>query len=255
MQPLGDLTGGSFSSTAYDVSADGSIVVGGSYSASGYEAFRWTGDAGMQGIGDLSGGSFGSVAHAISGDGSTIVGQGTTNFTHEVFRWTSDAGMQTLNVVQNQGAAVDVSRDGSMLIGYRFNPLLTLESFSWTAKGGLESLSGSGTDKIPAAMSADGSIIVGHFDNYGTMWPWIWDAPNGMRMLQDVLVSDYGLDLTGWTLQQATGISDDGLTIVGYGRNPAGYAEGWIAVIPEPQTFSVMLLVSATIPPRKRAMI
>ena len=45
-----------------------------------------------------------------------------------------------------------------------------------------------------------------------------------------------GLDLTGWTLREATGISDDGLTIVGYGDNPNGFMEGWIAVIPEPSS-------------------
>ena len=40
-QGLGDLPGGSFYSTAYGVSADGSVVVGLSGSASGPEAFRW----------------------------------------------------------------------------------------------------------------------------------------------------------------------------------------------------------------------
>ncbi|GAH22327.1 unnamed protein product, partial [marine sediment metagenome] len=47
-------------------------------------------------------------------------------------------------------------------------------------------------------------------------------------------VNDFGVDLTGWTLRSATGISDDGLTFVGYGLNPSGYQEAWIATIPEP---------------------
>ncbi len=42
---LGDLPGGSFFSQAYAVSPDGSVVVGGSMSAAGEEAFRWTRDA------------------------------------------------------------------------------------------------------------------------------------------------------------------------------------------------------------------
>jgi hypothetical protein len=41
-----------------------------------------------------------------------------------------------------------------------------------------------------------------------------------MRILEDVLVNDYALDLTGWTLQEARGIFDDGLTIVGSVINP-----------------------------------
>src|SRR5262245_54599789 len=40
--PLGDLPGGLFLSRASGVSADGSVVVGESVSASGFEAFRWT---------------------------------------------------------------------------------------------------------------------------------------------------------------------------------------------------------------------
>ncbi|MFO1434171.1 MAG: hypothetical protein U1F76_29485 [Candidatus Competibacteraceae bacterium] len=51
-----------------------------------------------------------------------------------------------------------------------------------------------------------------------------------MRSLLDVLVTS-GLDLTGWWLTEATAISADGLTIGGYGRNPAGLAEGWIATL------------------------
>ena len=45
-----------------------------------------------------------------------------------------------------------------------------------------------------------------------------------------------GVDLTGWELQDARGISADGKVIVGTGINPAGFAEAWIATIPEPST-------------------
>ena len=56
-----------------------------------------------------------------------------------------------------------------------------------------------------------------------------------MREL-DVLLEDLGLDLSGWRLSNARGISDDGLTIVGNGTNPSGVTEAWIAIIPEPGT-------------------
>ena len=42
---------------------------------------------------------------------------------------------------------------------------------------------------------------------------------------------DGGTDLTDWTLSQAEGVSDDGTVIVGYGNNPDGNTEAWIARI------------------------
>ena len=57
-----------------------------------------------------------------------------------------------------------------------------------------------------------------------------------MRDFKELLESEWGLDLTGWLLTHPLGISDDGRTIVGYGTNPAGQTEGWVATIPEPST-------------------
>ena len=74
-QGRGDLPGGDFESYAYDISADGSVVVGQSYSSSGREAFRWTADGGMTGLGDLPGGTFSSDAYGVSADGSVAVTQ------------------------------------------------------------------------------------------------------------------------------------------------------------------------------------
>jgi len=50
-----------------------------------------------------------------------------------------------------------------------------------------------------------------------------------MRLLRDVLTNDCCLNLTGWQLTSARGISTDGNTIVGSGINPAGQYEAWIA--------------------------
>jgi hypothetical protein len=53
-----------------------------------------------------------------------------------------------------------------------------------------------------------------------------------MRSLKEVLELDFGLNLAGWTLERATGVSDDGSVIVGYGTNPSGVREAWRAVVP-----------------------
>jgi len=78
----------------------------------------------------------------------------------------------------------------------------------------------------------------------------IWDQSNGMRNLKDVLEKSCGLNLTGWKLEHATGISADGLTIVGGGINPDGHPEGWAATIPEPATLILLGLGTALL--RKR---
>ena len=61
-----------------------------------------------------------------------------------------------------------------------------------------------------------------------------------MRNLREVLVNEYGIDLTGWRLDSAQGISSDGLTIAGRGTNSAGQAEGWIVVLPEPSSIALL---------------
>jgi hypothetical protein len=86
----------------------------------------------------------------------------------------------------------------------------------------------------PIAVSADGSVVVGNsqvFENpLAQARAFIWDAARGMRPLQDVLTAD-GLNLTGWVLAAAEGISADGNTIVGTGIHPNGLFEAWIATL------------------------
>ncbi len=92
-----------------------------------------------------------------------------------------------------------------------------------------------GLASVAQAVSADGSVVVGHISGGPPVGAFIWDETHGMRSLQGTLVDDFALDLTGWTLTSATGVSADGSTIVGEGINPDGFNEGWIAVLPVPE--------------------
>jgi probable HAF family extracellular repeat protein len=197
MVSLGDLPGGLSGGSAEGVSADGSVVVGGSYSVSGQETFRWTSGGGMVGLGDLAGGAFHSSAQGVSADGSVVVGYGTSASGQEAFRWTASSGM----------------------VGLGFLP-----GTSWSDARGV---------------SADGSIVVGYSWVYSSPTPpqaFYWTADGGMQNLKDLLINNCGLDLTGWRLTDAYGISPNGLTIVGTGINPDGYQEAYMATIPEPAT-------------------
>jgi hypothetical protein len=62
-----------------------------------------------------------------------------------------------------------------------------------------------------------------------------------MRRLQDVLETQYLLNLSGWTLTSAEGISGDGITIVGWGIDPQGNTQAWIATLPEPTVACTIL--------------
>lgn len=110
------------------------------------------------------------------------------------------------------------------------------EAFRWTSSGGmvgLGDLPGGSFNSLAFGVSADGSVVVGRSLTASGFEAFIWDETNGMQRLADVL-TDAGLDLTGWTLEQATGVSADGKTLVGVGTNPSGDDEAWVASLQVP---------------------
>jgi probable HAF family extracellular repeat protein len=234
-------------SKAFDVSADGSVVVG--YNYPYYEAFRWTAETGMVLLGDLPGGEHHSDARGVSGDGSVVVGwSGSENatYTFEAFRWTAEEGMVGLGDLPGLdffSEAFGISGDGRVIVGMSMSDN-SHEAFRWSQQEGMVGLGylPGGHQSSAQDVSADGSVIVGtSADSEHSHVAFIWDAEHGVRNLQELLVNEYGLDLTGWRLSWARGVSADGLTIVGSGYHPNGDGEAWIAYIPEPG--SLMLLV------------
>lgn len=204
-----------------DVSADGSVVIG---ERNGPEAYRWTSATGTMGLGFLPEQNR-SSAYAVSGDGSTVVGTGGGN---TAMLWTAASGITKIF----DGRAWGISADGSVVVGDTGNTagLPPTEAVYWTETGGfvrIGSLAGTVASSANDA-SADGSVIVG-----GTANPrraFIWDTINGMRDL--AVLEDLGLDLTGWALTTAWGISDNGKTIIGSGINPDRETEAWVARLP-----------------------
>ncbi len=242
MVVLGYLPGGGLvSNGAIGVSANGSVVVGLAISANGVEAFRWTQATGMVGLGDLPGGSFYSIAYGVSGDGSVVVGLGNGPGANgqEAFRWTQATGMVGLGDLAGgsfYSLARGVSADGSVVVGYgnsaNNSGANRTEAFRWTqvtGMVGLGDLPGGNFDSAAWGVSADGSVLVGYGNSANGQEAFIWNSSQGMRSLKEVLTNDYGLNLTGWRLNEARGISADGLTVVGSGFNPSGNTEAWIA--------------------------
>ncbi len=163
------------------------------------------------------------------------------------FRWTSATGTAGLGDLPGgifKSFAEDVSADGSTIVGWRESGS-GREAFLWTASGemvGLGDLGGGEFLSEGWGISGDGATIVGRATTVSGAEAFIWDATNKMRSLQEVLATDFGLDLAGWQLLAATDITPDGSTIVGYGTNPAGQREAWLASLPEPS--AILLLAT-----------
>ncbi len=201
---LDDLPGGLTSGTAFAVSADGTIAVGTSYSSNGNEAVYWnTQDGGVHSLGYLSESHYGQRASNISPDGSMIVGWESGHVYEGVY------GYQEAFLWED-GEMVDLGR---------------LDVYS---------------NNSHAFAVSNTEIVVGMAEIDNHEHAFIWDEFLGMRELKQVLTGDYGLDLTGWQLQEAYDISADGNVIVGAGINPDGYREAWVATIPEPCTILLL---------------
>ena len=251
MVGLGDLPGRFYYSPAHGASHDGSVVVGisssGTVSTGPPEVYRWTEAVGMVGLG------FGGEVTAVSDDGTAVIGS-TIGETWEAFRWTADDGKVDLGDLPGgdfYSRASDVSADGSVLVGTSLIGGGSAEAFRWTPDGGMVGLGFSpGDDNWSAAWAAslDGSRVVGAsgvlselrlsaevclFGASECGEAFIWDETHGMRNLQELLINEFDLadSLAGWTLYWAKGISADGLTIVGDGRNPSGKHEAWLAYL------------------------
>lgn len=247
MVGLGDLPGGEYSGSASAVSEDGSVVAGTSTSVvspSWGEAFRWTEETGLVGLGDLGEPvTHASVPSGISGTGTIVVGWAFSLNGREAFRWTEPEGMVGMGDLPAgifDSQARDISADGSVIVGLAHNPGTT--SFLWTAVAGMIDLGrpAGGNYSQASGVSADGRVVVGDAGVAGERVPMIWDGIHGMRNLIDVLVElGLGPQIEGWDLEEARAVSADGLTVVGWGYNPDGNEEAWVAYLGQPSLVEI----------------
>jgi uncharacterized membrane protein len=278
MMDLGTLLAGETSSIAWDVSADGSIIVGRCNTANSQAAYRWTNETGKVLL------EMNQDALAISADGSIIAGgYGTPVY------WDELNIKHTLPIPSSFGMACDISPVNKDIVGYVFDPVYSLSrTVLWTQSSNYENMIdlGVGAWWHYGAISADGTVIVGYMQDTGAeafRWTqetgevgigilpgkeysyaedvssdgsiivgfsystvqgseaFIWDINDGMRSLKDILKNTYNIDLNGWTLTSATGITPDGRVIVGSGTDPNGNNQGWIINMNEPVILTIQV--------------
>lgn len=240
-----DLGPASLTSVAYAASADGSVIVGrGSQYAfrstpTGIETYLPAPDHTQ------------TAAFGVSADGRVVVGasmedSGSTN-PAQAASWKD--GVRTdlpyITGFTRRSEARDVSPDGRAVVGYCMNNSSIMRASLWLDSGPVDLGALPVTVRTPMSIargvSADGSVVVGASGRSTTTSgeitdtkAFIWTQQTGMVALEQLLQSTYGVDLMGWQLSYAFGISDDGRTIVGQGRNPLGHSAAWIVTIPAP---------------------
>jgi probable HAF family extracellular repeat protein len=234
--PQGDLPGGDFDSSFRAANGDGSVLVGSASNAAGSVAVRWTPLGGFAQLGHLPGGGAVGGANGVNADGSVIVGSSDSAAAGlEAFRWTALGGMQPLGGLPGWqiSQAIETNAAGDVVVGISSGGGDS-EAFLWTALGGMQGLGdlpGGDNNSTAKAVSDDGSIVVGTGRTILGDEAFLWTALTGMQRLEDVLAFDYGLDLTGLTLTDATAISGDGRYIVGEAVDANGNREAFLAFL------------------------
>ncbi len=205
---------------AYDISADGSTIVGTKRKIARYphietRAFRWSASSGLVLLDPVTAHQ-NSQGYGVSGDGSTVVGssfnrtgfylEATDQHTATVWR----AGQMPLDLGRldpshTDSYAVAASYDGSIVVGRSCIGIDSVcRAFRWNSSTGMHSL---GTlsgeiNSYATDISADGRSIVGRVGRQG----FIWRQETGMVGLGA---------LPGLTVSNASAISADGRVVVG----------------------------------------
>ncbi|MBS0189759.1 MAG: hypothetical protein U0573_08620 [Phycisphaerales bacterium] len=157
-----------------------------------------------------------TIANGVSYDGQVIVGESTTTLEAHACTWTLPWYiMQDLGTLPGSmwSEAKAISTDKQVIVGHSFvvnkHRLFRYANSTMVDLG----LASGGGAVAAAATNYDGKVIVGTGSPGHALY---WSTNAGMNNLNSLMVQ-LGANMTGWQLLEATGVSDDGTTIVGTG--------------------------------------
>ncbi|MFT3687226.1 MAG: GC-type dockerin domain-anchored protein [Phycisphaerales bacterium] len=186
----------------------------------------------MQALGVLNGGFY-SRALGVSRNGAVVTGYAGTSSGARAFRWTTSSSMQSLGTLSGdiESYGYGVSGNGTVIVGDSVSAASSPRgiAFRWTSASGIQSLGAATSPGWSSAQGTnnDGTIVYGSVGNASvSQHAGLWTARLGMVDLNAYLSTAH-IDLTGWELTAATGVSDDGSVIAGYGLY-GGQTRGWV---------------------------
>lgn len=212
------LLGGDTNGYAYGVNADGSVIVGATWTTfAAQRPVTWT-NAGPAVQLPFFGSDTSGIASDVSADGTIVVGSSTDAGGNEhPIKWTSGVASELplygTGLVQHP---LSVSADGAHVVGYATfsgsNPQLAVVWEGGTATAlplGVDAGGVSQADHI----SADGSTIVGYTFGATIQHPVMWTGGAG-HWAVTVLAQFPG---TSTIIDEATDVSNNGAVISGFG--------------------------------------
>lgn len=243
--------GGTYA-TGRGFSGDGLTIVGDSdaLASTARTATIWPSLGSPIALGALPGGTpdfsgYLSLATGANHDGSVVIGWSRSGAGERGFRWTAADGMQDLGTLPagTRAYANAIDATGTIIAGASDAGGAELVAFRWTLDAGMNPLG-----SIPGlrgsqafGISAAGDAVVGVAGiSAAEQRAFLWRADLGMVSLQTLLPT-LGVNLTGWVLSEARGVSNGGTMIIGTGTFE-GQSRVWVAVIPGPGAAAVLAL-------------
>ena len=218
-QGLGDLPGGAFASYGYEISADGTTIVGAGTSDVGQETFRWRAETGMVNVGHLPGPIIASVPGNLSADGEVVIGWSYSNNStsssepREAFVWTEATGIQPLGFLPGGrllSEAFAVSADGTRIFGGSIGPDEKHHAVEWSLAGDVTDLMVFPGNSQIFGCTGDATTLVGSMNHF-----------NGMRRSSGI-VQNLGELPGGENFCWMYSVTEDGNFVVGESASMSG---------------------------------